>query len=299
MSLLRNYIEKYPKRTKRLIGINYEQLQQLVKHAERIHHQKQEEIEAQKVRLNKKGAGCKNKLSIPDQILLTLVNLSQNHNFEYLGIEFKVSESAAHNIFCYWLLILDELLPASLIEQVKKKESDYELVKELLTQYELIVDSEEQPVERPSDQKQQKKLYSGKKKSHTLKTQLTVLPNGKDIVDIKVGDPGPTSDISQFRARLSEFSPFQRFKGDKGYIGEKQISTPHKKPKNGELTEMQNTQNKEFSANRIYVEHVIRLLKIFRIAQERFRLKRKNYDRVIRTVCGLVRFRIGALILPI
>jgi hypothetical protein len=298
MSLLSNYIKKYPKKTKRLIGINYEHLQQLVKQAEVLDHQKQEEIEVQKVRLNKKGAGCKNKLSILDQILLTLVYLSQNHTFEYLGIEFEVSESAAHNIFRYWLIIIGELLPASLIEQVKKKESDYELVKEILTQYELIVDSEEQPVERPSDQTEQKKLSSGKKKNHTFKTQLTVLPNGEDIVDIKVGDPGPTSDISQFRARLSEFLPSQKFKGDKGYIGEKQISTPHKKPKKGELTEAQKDENKKFSAKRIYVEHVIRLLKIFRVAQERFRLNRQSYEGVIRTVCGLVRLRIGALILP-
>jgi len=85
-----------------LIGINYEQLQQLVKQAEVFHSQKQEEMEAKKVRLNKKGAGCKNKLSIADQIILTLVYLAQNSNFEYLGIQFEVSESAAHNIFRYW-----------------------------------------------------------------------------------------------------------------------------------------------------------------------------------------------------
>jgi len=36
-----------------------------------------------------------------------------------------------------------------------------------------------------------------------------------------------------------------------GYIGEKQISTPHKKPKKGELTDQQKQENKEFSANRI------------------------------------------------
>lgn len=121
MSLLRDYIEKNPQRAKRLIGINYEQLQQLVKQAEVFHSQKQEEIEAKKVRLNKKGAGCKNKLSLVDQIILTLVYLAQNSTFEYLGIQFEVSESAAHNIFRYWLVILGELLPASLLEQVKKK----------------------------------------------------------------------------------------------------------------------------------------------------------------------------------
>lgn len=81
---------------------------------------------------------------------------------------------------------------------------------------------------------------------------MTVLPNGKDIVNIKVGDSGSTSDISQFRARLSEFSPFQKFKGDKGYLGkEKPIYTPHKNPKNGESTETPKKLNKQFSANRL------------------------------------------------
>jgi hypothetical protein len=49
------------------------------------------------------------------------VDLSQYHTFEYLGIQFQVCESTAHNIFWYWLPILSELLPASLLEQVKKK----------------------------------------------------------------------------------------------------------------------------------------------------------------------------------
>ena len=41
----------------------------------------------------------------------------------------------------------------------------------------------------------------------------------------------------------------------------------------------------------------MRLIKIFRIAGERFRLKEENYEKVILTICGLVRLRIGALIL--
>jgi len=47
----------------------------------------------------------------------------------------------------YWLPLLQELLPSSLLEQVKKKASDYEIVREILTEYELIVDSAEQPRE--------------------------------------------------------------------------------------------------------------------------------------------------------
>jgi len=93
------------------------------------------------------------------------------------------------------------------------------------------------------------------------------------------------------------FDASQKFKADLGYIGENQIETPHKKTKFQKLSSEQKQQNKEISTQRIIVEHIIRLLKIFRIAQERFRLKSKYYDQVIQVVCGLVRLRIGALIL--
>ncbi len=56
-------------------------------------------------------------------------------------------------------------------------------------------------------------------------------------------------------------------------------------------------ENKKKSQQRIFVEHLIRILKIFRIASERFRLNSKHYSQVILTICGLVRLRIGALIL--
>jgi len=62
MSLLLEYIDN-PKETKRLIGIDYEKLQQLFTQAEALHYEKQAEIEA-KFRLNSKGAGCKPKLSL-------------------------------------------------------------------------------------------------------------------------------------------------------------------------------------------------------------------------------------------
>ncbi len=297
MSLLLEYIENHPQETKRLIGINYEQLQQLFTQASVLHHQKQTEIEKSKFRVNSSGAGCKPKLSLPDQILLTLVYLSQLHTFQYLGVQFGVSESTANNIFHYWLDIFTELLPATLLEQIKKT-SDLDCVKEILTQYELTVDSAEQPIERPGTHEEQKKLFSGKKRNHTLKNQIIVLPFGEDLVDITVGEPGPKSDINQFRESLPKFAPNQKFKGDKAYQGEKQIAIPQKKPKNQELTLSEKQANQEFSASRIFVEHVIRLIKQFRVAQERFRLNRETYDQVILGVCGLVRLRIGALVLP-
>lgn len=124
------------------------------------------------------------------------------------------------------------------------------------------------------------------------------MPHGEDIVDVKIGAPGPTSDINQFRDCQDLFDQQQKFKGDLAYIGEPQISTPQKKPRNKKLTEEQLQANQEFSSGRVFVEHVIRVVKIFRVAQERFRLRPATYEQIVLAVCGLVRLRIGALVLP-
>ena len=65
-----------------------------------------------------------------------------------LSIQFGVSETTANDTFNYWLPVLGELLPSSWLEQVKKNASDYEIVLEILTEFELIVDSCEQRLER-------------------------------------------------------------------------------------------------------------------------------------------------------
>ncbi len=184
------------------------------------------------------------------------------------------------------------------MEQVKNQVSERELVQELLTNFELLVDSTEQQRERPGEYKEQKKFFSGKKKKHTFKNQFIILPQAEDIVDVIVGLPGPASDINLLREQQKKLDSAQKFKGDKAYIGEKNVTTPHKKQKNQELSETQKQENKAFSSGRIIIEHVIRLVKIFQVAAQRFRLRPQAYQQVILTVCGLVRLRIGALVLP-
>lgn len=120
MSNLLAYIEQNRQESKRLIGLEYEQLQQLIEEAQLLQRNKQLEIEKTKVRIIKGGGGRKAKLSIKEQILLTLVYLHHLPTFQMLGIEFGVSESTANDIFHYWSELLRELLPASLLEQVKK-----------------------------------------------------------------------------------------------------------------------------------------------------------------------------------
>lgn len=196
--------------------------------------------------------------------------------------------------------LLRELLPASLLEQVESHPSDYLMVQEWLTQFQLIVDSLEQARERPGDNQEQRSYFSGKQQQHPFKSQIVTLPGGNDIVDVSAGSKEPTSDISLFRERQSKFAAGQGFAGDKAYVGAENMQTPHKKSPGKEPMSEQKAENKEFSSTRrIFVEHVIRLLRIFRVAKERFRLHPGTYEQVILTVCGLVRLRLGMIVLPV
>ena len=65
------------------------------------------------------------------------------------------------------------------------------------------------------------------------------------------------------------------------------------------MSDKQKQDNKVFSSNRIFVEHLIRLVKIFQIASQRFKLKTNVYNDIILTICGLVRLRIGSLVLAV
>lgn len=159
------YITENPEETKRLLGIDDEGLQELIQQAELRHQDLQAKREQSETRLIAKGSGRKPSLSIPEQIVLTLTYLRQHPTFQMLGIMFNVSESTAHNIFHYWLDILQSLLPESLFSQLQNSESDWAVAKDILSQQELIIDSSVQDRERPTDNQEQAKYYSGHKKT--------------------------------------------------------------------------------------------------------------------------------------
>lgn len=171
-----HYIEEYPHRTKQILGITDVQFRDLLAQAEIHHNRIQAEIESKKIRINHQGGGRKPKLKIKEEVCLCIFYLRQMPTFEILALNFGVSKTEANDTFHYWLRILRNILPASIFEQVEKNNSDYAITLELLNEFQLTVDSTEQPRSRPSDQKEQEKYFSGKKKQHTFKNQLITLP---------------------------------------------------------------------------------------------------------------------------
>jgi hypothetical protein len=80
-----DYIQKHPQETKRLLGIDYEQLKQLVAPGKFLHQRNQEEREKTKIRLIRIGGGNHHKLSEEEQIILMLVDLRHHLSFQVLG----------------------------------------------------------------------------------------------------------------------------------------------------------------------------------------------------------------------
>ena len=68
---------------------------------------------------------------------------------------------------------------------------------------------------------------------------------------------------------------------DAGYQGLTELhansQTPKKKSKHHPLTPEQKSANRDLARQRIFVEHVIRKIKIFRILSERYRNRRRRF----------------------
>ncbi len=288
-----DYIEQYPERTTRILGINYSQWKKLVAKAIAYQKREQQKLELKKVRINAPGGGRKPILDQKGEIGLCLFYLRQMPTFEILGMQFGVSKTEANDTFHKWLLVLRKILPASLLEQLENQPQNREMLLSFLEEIELLVDTTEQARERPGAYQEQKKFYSGKQKSHTFKNSVISCPKGQDIIDITVGERGPQADKNLFHRQQAKFSENQKFVADKAYIGVPRTVTPTRKPKGKELTSAKKAENRQISQQRIFIEHLIRRLKIFRLAKDKFRLNPKSYPIAILTVCGLVRLNLG------
>ena len=64
LSQLREYIEKHPSQTQRLLGMDYDKLIELITHAQNLYNHQKKLQEIHKTRLIKAGSGRQPKLAI-------------------------------------------------------------------------------------------------------------------------------------------------------------------------------------------------------------------------------------------
>ena len=221
--------------------------------------------------------------------LMTLLYLRHNVAHAVVGALFGVSADSSENAFHELLPVLRDLFPKEKWEAEKRHRTQPQWTPDEVER--LLIDSFETPVSRPSLHDRQKRLYSGKKKRHTLKTQIITDQNGT-ILDVSRAHRGPAADV-----KLYEQTPLPKPLADKPRLGDKayvgatpSIATPHKKPKGGALTEEQKADNKELSSQRVRVEHGIRRVKGFRITRDEYRLAVGLFSSVVSAVVGLLQF---------
>jgi len=160
-----------------------------------------------------------------------------------------------------------------------------------------FVDSTEQQIPRPKDDKRKKVFYSGKKKRHTIvKTQIMVNNQGFIIHKLRY-KKGRRHDYDIYKENHPVISKQVVTVVDLGYLGvekdfpEQQSCIPIRKKRNIELSQEEKEHNIIHSKKRIVIEHTICKLKKYRIMSDIFRNKLRKYNRVLDIVTGLVNYR--------
>jgi hypothetical protein len=233
------------------------------------------------------GGGRRRRLKPYQEVLLTLIYLRHNVAHAVVGELFGVSADTSENTFHEVVFVLRDVCPANRWDAEKKwKKGEPSWTPDTVER--VLIDSFESPVRRPSRQDRQRRVYSGKKKRHTLKSQVVTEAQG-EILDLDPGHRGPTADKRLYeQSTVAEHYPNAAKQGDLAYQGLAGVSVPHKQPKGGHVTEEQRTENRRLAVVRVHVEHGIRRIKGWRIVRDDYRVALGLFPLIASTVVGLV-----------
>jgi hypothetical protein len=147
----------------------------------RYHNHELERLSKRKNRERSIGAGRHFKLDVKNRILMILVYYRLYITYTLSGFLFDIDQS---NI-CRDIQKIEPLIkqclpiPQKLYKITKRLRTPAEEVKKFFPGFLSFIDSTEQQIPRPIDKKRKKEYYSlGKKKIHTIKTQLVVNKHG-------------------------------------------------------------------------------------------------------------------------
>lgn len=231
----------------------------------------------------KKGAGRPSGFKgLEDKLLCLMMYYGTYMTHTFLGYLFGV-----HNAnVCRLFKVLEPIAARSI--SIKK---DRTLTEDKIMA--ILADVTEIPTQRPK--KKQKDKYSGKKKRHTLKSELGMREDGR-IIHVSKVHGGRTHD---FTIRKTE-KPFCRESTkvvDSGFQGlqkrEHNVWLPFKGTKKKPLTQDQKKHNKALAQLRVKIENKIAEIKVFKIASDRYRNFQKKLHLRLNILAGVVNMKHG------
>ena len=274
MSLKYTKIRKNPIIFNRLFGVSVSQFDEILLKIE-------SKWEKQVIHYYKRP-GRNYKLELPDMLLMLMLYYRSYITQMFVGFLFGIDDSRVCRIIQKLEPILAKEMALTKTKHLSKEEVES-----------LIIDATEQPIERP--QKNQKKYYSGKKKRHTIKTEIRITRKGR-IVHVSRPRHGSMHDFALYKEE-PPIPPDSRAFVDSGYQGLDKLhqatELPYKATKTKPLDKEEKEYNHALSRYRVIVENIIGDIKTFKILSDRYRNKRKRYGIKFHIISGIVNLKNG------
>lgn len=299
-----------PRDLQRFTGMSEAQFEQLVGAVEKAYAEAEKERLTRIERQREIGGGRSFTLNVADKLLMTLMYLRLYVTQSLLGYLFNLDDSNVNReINQRMMKVLKAVLPTPMQEELltvqahakAKQPKRIGTLSELLEAYpefkEVLLDATEQEVPKPKDKLQRKNRYSGKKKRHTLKTQVVV--SQRLVLHLSRHVPGSVHDYTLLRATgVMPQLTGRKLRLDKGYEGieddypEADIAKPIRAQRNKSLTLLEKLYNQVLNSLRIPVEHTLAFLHKYGILAGVYRNRTHRYDDTCLVVAGLSNFRI-------
>jgi hypothetical protein len=253
------------------------------------------------------GAGHPHALDDRHRLLMALAWLRLYPTYEVLGLLFGLDRGNAHRSAEDVLTTLAAMgtFPFERPPSDRQKLGTVAAVMDAFPQVKLVIDAKEQRVERPRGESRQKPFYSGKKRCHTIKTQVAVTPEGR-LGAVSVSVPGGAwHDLTLLRGSgLLDRLDADADEGamlDRGYVGvrkdrpELPLFLPQRAGRGRPLDAEQAEDNRLIARYRIVVEHTLAQMGRYQALRQVWRGDVPRHSRAIRAVAVLVDRRVGAV----
>ena len=324
-------LRQKPQHFYRFTGLRVNAFDELLQALEPVYNEREYQRKTRRERQRALGGGAAFRLTLADRLLMTLVYFRLYVTQPFLSYLFSLDDSnISREINGRMLPALLDVLPIPQREELglvqvkaqpentpgegalphpeqgapgpaahrrKKIGSLAELLEVHPEFKDIFIDGTEQETPRPEDPLAKQQRYSGKKKRHTLKTQVTT--TDRLILHVSRHVPGRVSDLVllRFTGVLHQVPKGRCVRLDRGYESveaeypDVAIEKPIRRGRRQHLTALGKAYNQMQNRLRVVVEHVLGRLKKYQVLSGRFRGRLDGYDDCFAVCAGLHNFR--------